>query len=230
MSIRSLTLPFLAGAVAVVAAQYAPSALPYLTSSAAAAKAVTIAPPAKNATENGATATAVLAGGCFWGIEGVYERVKGVKSVTSGYAGGSAKDANYEAVSAEKTRHAETVKIVYDPRIISYGQLLQIFFSVAHDPTELNRQGPDVGRSYRSAIFPQSAEQRATASAYIAQLGKAKSFRKTIVTTLESGAFYPAETYHQDFMRKNPRHSYILTWDVPKVKSLEKTFPKWVKA
>jgi peptide-methionine (S)-S-oxide reductase len=229
MSIRSFVIPFLVGAAAVGAAQFAPSPLPYLMSSAA-AKSVPIAPPAKNAAESGPSATAVLAGGCFWGIEAVFERVKGVKSVTSGYAGGSAKDANYEAVSAEKTRHAEAVRIVYDPRVISYGQLLQIFFSVAHDPTELNRQGPDVGPSYRSAIFPQTTEQRSAASAYIAQLGKAKSFKRPIVTTLESGSFYPAESYHQDFMRKNPRHSYILTWDVPKVKALEKSFPKLVKA
>jgi peptide-methionine (S)-S-oxide reductase len=225
---RSFIMCFALGASAVAFGQYGPSPAS-LFASAAAAKAVKIAAPVRDARETGASATAVFAGGCFWGVEGVFERVKGVSTVTSGYAGGKANDANYDAVSAEKTSHAEAVRITYDPRKISYGQLLQIFFSVAHNPTELNRQGPDVGTSYRSAIFPQNAEQRAAASAYIAQLGKAKSFGRTIVTKLESGNFYAAEPYHQDFMRKNPKHGYIVTWDVPKVKALAATFPNLVK-
>ncbi len=225
---RSFFISFALGATAVVASQYGPSPAQFF-SSASAAKATKIAPPAQNAAEKGNSATAVFAGGCFWGVEAVFERVKGVSTVTSGYAGGSAKDATYEVVSSEKTGHAEAVKITYNPRVVSYGQLLQIFFSVAHDPTELNRQGPDVGTSYRSAIFPQNADQRSTAAAYIAQLGKAKAYRKPIVTRMESGTFYAAEPYHQDFMRKNPNHSYIVRWDVPKVKALSATFPTLVK-
>ena len=169
--------------------------------------------------------TAVLAGGCFWGLEGVYERVKGVRTVTSGFAGGARQDASYRKVSSERTAHAEAVRIVYDPAQVSYGTLLRIYFSVTTDPTQLNRQGPDVGASYRSAIFPQNAGQARTARAYIAQLGKAKVYRKPIVTRIETGAFYPAEAYHQDFMRKNPRHPYILRHDVPKVAALKRLFP-----
>ncbi len=225
---RSFFISFAVGAAAVVLSQYGPSPAHFFAS-ASAAKTTKIAPPTQNAAEKGSSATAVFAGGCFWGIEAVFERVKGVSSVTSGYAGGSAKDAKYDIVSSEKTGHAEAVKITYNPRVISYGQLLQIFFSVAHDPTELNRQGPDVGPSYRSAIFPQSADQRSAAAAYIAQLGKAKAYRRPIVTRLESGTFYAAEPYHQDFMRKNPKHGYIVTWDVPKVKALSATFPDLVK-
>jgi len=188
--------------------------------------AVTLPAPAVDAKEGGATAVAVLAGGCFWGVEGVFEHVAGVRSVTSGYAGGGAGDAKYDVVSAGRTRHAEAVRIVYDPRKISYGRLLQIFFSVAHDPTQLNRQGPDTGPQYRSAIFPQNAEQRRVAAAYIQQLGAAKRFRGRIVTKLESGGFWPAEAYHQDFMRKNPRHSYIVVHDAPKVRNLKASFPR----
>lgn len=171
------------------------------------------------------TAVAVLAGGCFWGMEGVFEHVKGVSSVVSGYAGGTAKTANYSAVSGEATGHAEAIRITYDPRKISYGTLLRIYFSVAHDPTQLNRQGPDSGPSYRSAIFPQSAAQRTVAESYIAQLGKARSFARPIVTRIEAGRFFPAESYHQDFMRNNPRHPYIVRWDVPKVKAYRAAFP-----
>ncbi len=185
--------------------------------------AVTLPAPAVDAKEGGTTAVAVLAGGCFWGVEGVFEHVAGVRSVTSGYAGGSAGDAKYNVVSAGRTRHAEAVRIVYDPSKISYGRLLQIFFSVAHDPTQLNRQGPDAGPQYRSAIFPQNAEQRRVAAAYIQQLGTTK---RGIVTKLEPGGFWPAEAYHQDFMRKNPRHSYIVVHDAPKVRNLKATFPR----
>jgi peptide-methionine (S)-S-oxide reductase len=169
--------------------------------------------------------TAVLAGGCFWGMEAVFERVKGVEEVVSGYAGGRAEDADYKKVSAERTGHAEAVRIRYDPRQVSYGDLLRIYFSVAHDPTQRNRQGPDVGRSYRSAIFPLNVDQKRVAEAYIGQLAAAKTFKRPIVTRIEGGAFYPAEPYHQDFMRRNPRHPYILAHDVPKVAALRKLFP-----
>jgi peptide-methionine (S)-S-oxide reductase len=169
------------------------------------------------------TETAVLAGGCFWGVEAVFEHVRGVTEVVSGYAGGRAEDADYRKVAREQTGHAEAVRISFDPAQVSYGELLRIYFSVAHDPTQLNRQGPDVGRSYRSAIFPQDAAQRNVAQAMIARL--AGAYRRPIVTRLESGAFYPAEAYHQDFMRKNPRHPYILAHDVPKVAALKRMFP-----
>ncbi|URD59934.1 peptide-methionine (S)-S-oxide reductase MsrA [Sphingomonas sp. KRR8] len=171
-------------------------------------------------------ATAVLAGGCFWGLEGVYEHVKGVIDVTSGYAGGSAADANYPAVSSERTRHAEAVRITYDPTKISYGQLLQIFASVAHDPTQLNRQGPDEGTSYRSAIFPQNAAQAAAARAFLSSLAKSGTYKQPIVTRIENGGFYPAEAYHQNFMRKNPYYPYIVINDRPKVAELKRRFPQ----
>ena len=169
--------------------------------------------------------TAVLAGGCFWGMEAVFEHVKGVRSVTAGYAGGSAATATYEQVSSETTRHAEAVKIVYDPNQVSYATLLRVYFSVAHDPTTLNRQGPDSGTSYRSAIFPQTPAQRAVASAYIAQLDKAHAFPAPIVTKLESGGFFPAEAYHQHFFDRNPSHPYIVHWDKPKVAAFKAGFP-----
>ncbi len=170
--------------------------------------------------------TAVLAGGCFWGVEAVFEHVKGVRDVVSGYAGGSAADAKYHKVSTERTGHAEAVRISYDPSQVSYEQLLLIYFSVAHDPTQLNRQGPDVGPSYRSAIFPQNPAQRQAAQSYIARLQEAKAFPSPIVTKIESGSFFPAEAYHQDFMKRNPRHPYILAHDVPKVAALKRKFPQ----
>jgi len=174
--------------------------------------------------------TAVLAGGCFWGMEAVFERVKGVNNVVSGYAGGTRGDANYDSVSSEGTKHAEAVRITYDPRIVSYGTLLRVYFSVAHDPTQLNRQGPDVGTSYRSAIFPQSKAQADVARAYIAQLTAAHAYSRPIVTKLETGGFYPAEAYHQDFMRKHPQHPYIVAHDVAKVRALSQLMPALVKA
>jgi peptide-methionine (S)-S-oxide reductase len=174
--------------------------------------------------------TAVLAGGCFWGMEAVFEHVKGVTEVVSGYAGGSRADANYSAVSSERTGHAEAVRITYDPDAVSYGKLLQIYFAVAHDPTQLNRQGPDVGPSYRSAIFPQNAGQAAAARAFIAHLGKSGAFRKPIVTRIESGRFFPAEAEHQDFARRNPMHPYILVHDRPKVAALRKRYPAIYKS
>ncbi len=193
--------------------------------SAHAEKAVPIPAAVLDTPDRRTDAIAVLAGGCFWGMEAVFERVKGVKSVVSGYAGGTAATANYTDVSAERTGHAEAIRIVYDPRVVSYGTLLRIYFSVAHDPTQLNRQGPDTGPSYRSAIFATSPAQAAVARGYIAQLGAAKRYPRPIVTKLESGRFYAAEAYHQDFMRKNPNHPYIRQWDVPKVAALKAGFP-----
>ena len=174
--------------------------------------------------------TAILAGGCFWGMEAVFERLHGVKNVVSGYAGGARADATYDKVSSELTRHAEAVRITYDPKRISYGTLLRVYFSVAHDPTQLNRQGPDVGPSYRSAIFPQNEAQRRVASAYIEQLAAARAYPRPIVTRIESGPFFAAEAYHQDFMRKNPRHPYILAHDVPKVRALRQLMPALVRS
>jgi peptide-methionine (S)-S-oxide reductase len=169
--------------------------------------------------------TAILAGGCFWGVEAVFEQVKGVRAVTSGYAGGTADTATYGQVSSERTGHAEAVRIVYDPAQVSYGTLLRIFFAVAHDPTQLNRQGPDTGPSYRSAIFPQNAEQTKVARAYVAQLTAAHAFGRPIVTRIEAGRFFPAEAFHQDFFRRNPGHPYIVRWDKPKVAAFRAGFP-----
>ena len=171
--------------------------------------------------------TAVLAGGCFWGMEAVFEHVKGVENVVSGFAGGSASDANYSDVSTERTGHAEAVKITYDPSKISYFDLLKIYFTVAHDPSEVNRQGPDVGPSYRSAIFPQDAQQKAVASKTIAQL---KAIGKPIATRVESGGFYPAEAYHQDYVRKHPDARYVVVNDLPKLAHLKRDYPRWWKA
>ena len=178
------------------------------------------APAAPNRTE-----TVVLAGGCFWGMESVFEHVKGVKDVISGYAGGSAGSANYDAVTSEGTGHAEAVKITFDPSQISYAQLLQIYFTVAHDPTQVNRQGPDVGTSYRSAIFPQSEQQAAFAKAFISRLNAAHIYKAPIATRIERGGFYPAEAYHQDFARRHPYYPYIVVNDRPKVSALQKKFP-----
>lgn len=171
------------------------------------------------------TETAVLAGGCFWGMESVFEHVKGVTNVVSGYAGGKARDANYDAVSSESTGHAEAVKITYDPSRITYAQLLQVYFTVAHDPTQVNRQSPDVGPSYRSAIFPQSADQASFAKAFIARLNAAHVYRAPIATRIENGGFYAAEDYHQEFARKHPDYPYIFINDRPKVAALQKKFP-----
>jgi peptide-methionine (S)-S-oxide reductase len=176
------------------------------------------------------TETAVLAGGCFWGMEAVFEHVKGVRDVVSGYAGGTRKDANYESVGSERTGHAEAVRITFDAAQVSYAQLLQVYFTVAHDPTQVNRQGPDVGPSYRSAIFPQSPVQAAQAKAFIARLAAAHAFKAPIATRIEGGAFYPAESYHQDFARKHPYYPYILINDRPKVAALRKKFPALYKA
>ena len=174
--------------------------------------------------------TAVLAGGCFWGMETVFEHVNGVTDVVSGFAGGSRSDANYDAVSSERTGHAEAVRITYDPKQISYGQLLQIFFTVAHDPTQVNRQGPDTGPSYRSAIFPQTPAQARAARAFIAKLTSAHAYKAPIATRIESGGFYPAEAYHQDFARRHPFYPYIVVHDRPKVVALKARYPNLFKA
>jgi len=176
------------------------------------------------------TETSVLAGGCFWGMEWVFEHVKGVTNVVSGYAGGSASDANYDTVSSEGTGHAEAIRISYDPKQVSYPQLLQIYFTVAHDPTEVNRQGPDVGRSYRSAIFPQSPQQAQIAKAFIARLNAAHVYKQPIATHIESGGFYPAEAYHQGFARKHPFYPYIVFNDRPKAAALKAKDPSLFKA
>jgi len=171
--------------------------------------------------------TAVFAGGCFWGTQSVFERVKGVVATTAGYAGGSAETATYDQVTTETTGHAESVRVVYDPSKITYGQLLRIFFSVAHDPTQLNRQGPDVGTSYRSVIFYANDEQRQISLAYIAQLDAAHVFPKPIVTQVVAlKGFYDAESYHQDYALHNPDNPYILVCDRPKVAALKQQFPE----
>jgi peptide-methionine (S)-S-oxide reductase len=176
------------------------------------------------------TETAVLAGGCFWGMESVFEHVKGVTDVVSGFAGGSAKDASYDQVSTEGTGHAEAVRITYDPSRVSYAQLLQVYFAVAHDPTQVNRQGPDVGPSYRSAIFPQSASQEAQAKRFIAKLTAQHVFKAPIATRIEHGGFFPAEAYHQDYARKHPWQPYIVINDRPKVAALKRQYPSLFKA
>jgi len=171
--------------------------------------------------------TAVFAGGCFWGVQSVFQRVKGVTATTAGYSGGTASSANYGMVSAGLTDHAEAVKVVFDPSKVSYGTLLRIFFSVVHDPTQLNRQGNDVGRSYRSAIFYTTPEQQKIAAAYIEQLDAAQVFPKKIVTQLGPlEAFYDGEEYHQDYAEKNPHNPYIMVCDVPKIAGLQQQFPE----
>ena len=175
------------------------------------------------------TETAVLAGGCFWGMESVFEHVKGVTDGVSGFAGGSARDASYDKVSTEGTGHAEAVRITYDPSRVSYAQLLQVYFAVAHDPTEVNRQGPDVGPSYRSAIFPQTANQEAQAKKFIAKLTAQHVFKAPIATRIEHGGFYPAEAYHQDYARKHPWQPYIVINDRPKVVALRRQYPSLFK-
>ena len=173
------------------------------------------------------TETLVLAGGCFWGVQGVFQHVKGVTAAESGYAGGDARTANYDTVSTGETGHAESVRIAYDPTQVTYGQLLQIFFSVALDPTQLNRQGPDHGTQYRSAIFAQDDTQRQVAESYIAQLNHDDVFLSPIVTTVSPKAtFFAAERYHQDFLNSNPTYPYIVRNDMPKVNDLERLFPQ----
>jgi peptide-methionine (S)-S-oxide reductase len=189
--------------------------------------AVAIAAPRLDEPATGARAeTAVFAGGCFWGVQGVFQHVRGVTRAVSGYAGGTAKTADYETVSSGATGHAESVQVTFDPQQVSYGKLLQIYFSVAHNPTEVNRQGPDTGTQYRSAVFPMNDVQRRVAEAYIAQLDAAHAYGKPIATKVEKyTGFYPAEAYHQDFLTEHPTHPYIVINDLPKVKDLKRLFP-----
>jgi peptide-methionine (S)-S-oxide reductase len=184
-------------------------------------------PAAVDETNAAPLEVAVLAGGCFWGVQGVFQHVKGVENAVSGYAGGAAEAAKYDTVSTGRTGHAESVRVTFDPRKISYGRILQIYFSVAHDPTELNRQGPDSGTQYRSAIFPTNPEQARIAKAYIAQLNQTRVFDAAIVTRIEPDKnFFPAEAHHQDFLARNPTYPYILINDLPKVESLKRLYPE----
>ncbi|MBE0578914.1 peptide-methionine (S)-S-oxide reductase MsrA [Devosia sp.] len=187
---------------------------------------VEIPPPAADLTEQGSSATAIFAGGCFWGVQGVFQHVNGVTRAVSGYSGGAADTATYEQTGSGTTGHAEAVEVTYDPSVVSYGDLLQIYFSVAHNPTQLNYQGPDHGTQYRSTIFPVSDEQAEIARAYIAQLDATGLFEGPIVTTIEPfEAFYTAEQYHQDFLTLNPTWPYIVFHDLPKIAALKQLFP-----
>ncbi|CDM61575.1 MULTISPECIES: peptide-methionine (S)-S-oxide reductase MsrA [Rhizobium] len=193
----------------------------------AAERAVVLPPPAIDEPIEANAETAVFAGGCFWGIQGVFQHVKGVKSAVSGYAGGTSNTAIYQTVSTGTTGHAESVKVIFDPSEVSYGTLLQIFFSVAHNPTELNHQGPDTGTQYRSALFVASPQQRRIAENYIAQLGRAAIFPDPIVTEVDNlEGFYPAERYHQDYLALNPTNPYIVINDLPKIENLRSVFPR----
>jgi peptide-methionine (S)-S-oxide reductase len=187
--------------------------------------------PVEKADGAATSEVAVLAGGCFWGVQAVYQHVKGVRNAVSGYAGGEQKSASYDIVGRGMSGHAEAVQVSYDPRQVSYAQLLQIFFSVAHDPTQLNRQGPDVGTQYRSAVFPLNDAQARIARAYVEQLDKAGVFRQRIATRVETGrAFFPAEDYHQDFLARNPSHPYIVINDLPKIEDLKRLLPQVYQA
>lgn len=221
-----LILPALLAATAIAGGTYLMMPAPTL---AVAAEQVQLAPvPAVDEVAGGArSATAYFAGGCFWGVEGVFSHVKGVKSVVSGYGGGPATlRVDYDKVGTGQTGYAEAVRVVYDPSQVSYGTLLRIFFSVITDPTTLNYQGPDHGTQYRSALFPQSADQEKVAKAYLAQIGKAGLWKGPIVTGIEPvGRFQPAEAYHQDFLKNNPDHGYIRRWDMPKLRAFKALFP-----
>jgi peptide-methionine (S)-S-oxide reductase len=212
-----LSLSALAGALAISVLAVSPLR--------AAEDAVVIPPPAQDLAASDGLQTVVVAGGCFWGVQGVFQHTSGVVNAVSGYAGGSKMTADYTMVSTGTTGHAESVQIKYDPKQISYGKILQIFFSVAHDPTQLNRQGPDSGTQYRSAIFTSNDEQKKVTDAYIAQLNAAKVYRKPIVTKVGAlQGFYPAEDYHQDYLTLHPTQPYIAYNDIPKVENLKKLF------
>ena len=212
---------FLALAVALFAVLHGPGS--HATASAPIPGPALDEPAGSSATSE----TVVLAGGCFWGVQGVYQHVKGVSSAVSGYAGGDASTAHYETVGTGNTGHAESVRITYDPSRVSFGQLLHIFFAVVHDPTELNRQGPDVGAQYRSAIFPQNDVQKRVADAYITQLNQAKVFDAAVVTrTDRDSGFFPAEDYHQDYLNSNPTAPYVTANDMPKLDGLRQMFPE----
>ena len=217
-----LKLLFAAAALAATACQ----------NPAVAAEGVYQAPAAeRTAKEGSGLKTAIFAGGCFWGVEAVFSHMKGVKSAVSGYHGGTRAQAKYDLVSGGTTGHAEAVKVVYDPAVVRYDQLLRVFFSVVADPTLRNRQGPDVGPQYNASLIPLSDEQRAVASAYLAQMKKSGKWDKPIVTgVVRAQAFYPAEEYHQDFARKNPNHRYIQAWDAPKVAAFKRLYPALYRA
>jgi peptide-methionine (S)-S-oxide reductase len=212
-----LSLGAAAGAAVIAAVAIAPSF--------ASEEAVVIPAPAMDVQAAGGMQTAVIAGGCFWGVQGVYQHTKGVVSAVSGYSGGDKATANYNAIGSGTTGHAEAVEVKYDPSKISYGKILQIYFSVVHDPTQLNRQGPDSGTQYRSEIFATTPEQKKVAEAYIAQLNAAKVYKKPIATRLGMlQAFYPAEAYHQDYLTLHPKQPYIVYNDLPKIENLKKIF------
>lgn len=212
----------LAGVTAIAAAVFSMSS----TFSNAAEEAVVIPPPTIDEASTATTEKAVFAGGCFWGVQGVFQHVKGVKNAVSGYSGGAKDTAVYETVSGGDTDHAEAVEVTYNPTMVTYGQLLQIYFSVAHNPTQLNYQGPDHGTQYRSEIFATNNEQKKIAESYIAQLDKAKVYGEPVVTKVsDMTAFYPAEEYHQDFLTLNPTYPYIVYNDMPKIENLKALFP-----
>ena len=221
------TRPFFTrGALAVLGFAAVAATAFWQTPARSAEDAVVIPPPALDEKVASGSETAIFAGGCFWGVQGVFQHVKGVSKAVSGYTGGSAENAVYEVVGTGRTGHAESVEITYEPSKVTYGQLLQVYFSVAHNPTQLNYQGPDEGTQYRSTIFAENDAQKKIAESYIAQLDKAKVFSKPIVTTLEMGkTFYPAEGYHQDFLTLNPTYPYIVYNDLPKVANLKQLFP-----
>jgi peptide-methionine (S)-S-oxide reductase len=214
------------GALSALPFILAGGAAMFVSHSSAAEQARPLPPPTVDEQAVGDSETAVFAGGCFWGVQGVFQHVKGVVNAVSGYAGGEAKTAQYETVSTGETGHAESVRVTFDPHQVSYGKLLQIYFSVAHDPTELDRQGPDEGTQYRSEIFAASPDQAHVAKAYIAELDKARAFDAAIVTKVEPlKGFYPAEPYHQDFLTRHPTYPYIVVNDLPKIESLKKLYP-----
>ncbi|MDR3407610.1 MAG: peptide-methionine (S)-S-oxide reductase MsrA [Methylovirgula sp.] len=219
MSQRHLIFGFGAAALIVIGALWS-------TSHGSAEPAMRVPAPAVDEPPQAESETAVIAGGCFWGVQGVFQHVKGVTQALSGYSGGSAANAHYDLVGTGETGHAESVQITFDPRVVSYGQILQIYFSVATDPTELNRQGPDVGSQYRSVIFAANGRQRKVAAAYIAQLNRAHVFDAKIVTRVDPfKGFYPAEAYHQDFATLHPDNGYIAENDLPKIDNLRRLFP-----
>ncbi|RVA30960.1 peptide-methionine (S)-S-oxide reductase [Mesorhizobium sp. M7D.F.Ca.US.004.03.1.1] len=225
IKISNRSFGFVKGALAALALAAAGAAF-WLTPAVSAEDAVKIPPPAFDEKAAAGSEKAIFAGGCFWGVQGVFQHVKGVSKAVSGYTGGSKDDAVYETVGSGRTGHAESVEITYDPSEVTYGQLLQVYFSVAHNPTQLNFQGPDSGTQYRSTIFAENEAQKKIAQSYIAQLDQAKVFPEPIVTTLETGkTFYPAENYHQDFLTLNPTYPYIVYNDLPKVANLKALFP-----
>ena len=227
LSFAAKASAFLADKVLLIAVIIAVAVGFYLARGASAESAVKLPPPAFDLPAAGATQTAVFAGGCFWGVQAVFQHTEGVLNAVSGYSGGARETANYQAIGSGATGHAEAVQVTYDPRKISYGKLLQIYFSVAHDPTQLNRQGPDHGTQYRSAIFYSDAGQRQVAERYVAQLDAAQAFPRKIVTQLAPlEAFYPAEDYHQDYATLHPTSPYIAAFDLPKIANLKSMMPE----